>query len=219
MTLIGYWPLNETSGSTAYDYSRRGNNGSIEGAEIGVPGILGTTSYDFNGNSYVDIPNSRELNPSNQVSVSAWVYINNNTDNNYIFDKRTPSSWDDAYIMWIQDASDDNYVSFTVGGVGSVQSNTAIKDPRWYHIAAAYDGEEMRIHIDNKIEDRISASGSITSNTRSLRLATRSDLSDEKMNGKMAEFRLYNHALTPQEIQYLYSVGKRGRQVTSAKNS
>jgi hypothetical protein len=67
MVLLSYWPLNETSGSTAKDV--RGNNdGTINGATMGANGILGNTAYDFDGdNDYVSI-----YHPTRPFTVACW---------------------------------------------------------------------------------------------------------------------------------------------------
>ena len=48
--LVGWWPLNEYSGSTAYDLSGNDNHGSLNsGVTQGVAGKGGLTSYSFDG--------------------------------------------------------------------------------------------------------------------------------------------------------------------------
>ncbi|MHC4744885.1 MAG: hypothetical protein ACYS8Z_23465, partial [Planctomycetota bacterium] len=57
-SLIGYWPHNEPSGSTAFDLSPEGNNGTYTNVTLGVTGIGdGQTGVAINGAaaSYVDV--------------------------------------------------------------------------------------------------------------------------------------------------------------------
>lgn len=55
--LLGYWPLNETSGTVAHDYSGNGYNGAINDCLLGQAGIGdGQPSPYFNGiSSYIDV--------------------------------------------------------------------------------------------------------------------------------------------------------------------
>ncbi len=56
--LIGFWPLNETSGTTAIDYSGLGHDGTYVGVTLGDPGVpgMGFTSPFFDGvNDFVNI--------------------------------------------------------------------------------------------------------------------------------------------------------------------
>ena len=56
-SLVAHWPLNELSGTTAYDISGNGNHGAITGTTLGQPGIGdGLYSQSFDGStSYIDI--------------------------------------------------------------------------------------------------------------------------------------------------------------------
>jgi hypothetical protein len=47
--LVGYWPLQEDSGGTAFDFSGVGNHLAVNGAAPGRAGLLGTTAYSFDG--------------------------------------------------------------------------------------------------------------------------------------------------------------------------
>ena len=55
--LVAHWPLNERSGTVAYDLSGNGNDGAITGATLGQAGIGdGLTSQGFDGaTSFIDI--------------------------------------------------------------------------------------------------------------------------------------------------------------------
>ncbi|MGC9238014.1 MAG: hypothetical protein ACP5GF_14190, partial [Thiomonas sp.] len=74
---VAYWPLNETSGTTAHDLSGNGLNGTIEsgvtiGESQGIPRAPG--SFLFNGSSgYIDVPASSLLCPLSEGTVEAWV--------------------------------------------------------------------------------------------------------------------------------------------------
>ena len=57
--IVGFWNFNEESGSAAYDLSGNQRDGLINGA-VYVGGKNGTGLY-FDGNDYVDIPNTNDL--------------------------------------------------------------------------------------------------------------------------------------------------------------
>jgi len=75
---LAYWPLNETSGSVAYDLAGGYNGTYIGGVTLGEAGatnaFFGSPSYSvgFDGSSgYVDIPEG-PFNITNAITVSAW---------------------------------------------------------------------------------------------------------------------------------------------------
>ena len=70
--LVGYWKLDETSGTTATD-SAGTNNGAVTGA-IWTTGKL-NNALSFNGTSnYVSVPRMNY----EEITVSAWFYKNAN---------------------------------------------------------------------------------------------------------------------------------------------
>jgi hypothetical protein len=78
---VGFWPLNETSGTTAYDVIGGINGtyetGSTPGAAAGPPNAIfgGNTAANFDGNTgHVDIPGG-PVNFTNAVTVVAWLQL------------------------------------------------------------------------------------------------------------------------------------------------
>src|SRR2546427_8380874 len=70
---VANWMFDEGSGTTTYDRSGNGNNGTLVNGPTWVPGVIGN-ALSFNGSNYVQIPDSQSLNiTGNQFSISAWV--------------------------------------------------------------------------------------------------------------------------------------------------
>jgi hypothetical protein len=72
--LIGWWKLDDGSGTTAID-SAGGYNGTLTGDTAWVEGILdGALSFDGDGD-YVDCGNDPVFNPEDSFSITIWAYI------------------------------------------------------------------------------------------------------------------------------------------------
>src|SRR4030042_2476712 len=72
-TLVGWWKLDETSGTIAADSSGYGNNGTIYGNPQWVMGnIGGALQFDGNGN-YVDCGTSTVLQVRDQITLACWI--------------------------------------------------------------------------------------------------------------------------------------------------
>ncbi len=71
--LVAAYPFNEGSGTTAFDVSSNGNNGTISGATWTTLGVYGD-GLVFNGaNALVTINNSASLQLSSAMTLEAWV--------------------------------------------------------------------------------------------------------------------------------------------------
>src|SRR4030042_5644689 len=71
--LVGWWRLDEGSGTTATDFSGKGNNGTLQGDTAWVNGYLGK-ALKFDGvDDYVDVQHNETLTVDNEVTVMAWI--------------------------------------------------------------------------------------------------------------------------------------------------
>jgi hypothetical protein len=231
LVLIGYWPLNESSKDpdepTAKDHSGNENHGTIkDGGDSTVPGatgILGKNAYRFDGsNDYVTVSDDSSLDVSGEISGVAW--IRPDTDAN-------PSSGignilrkGDSYIPVPRLNYGNDLLQFYVHIGGSWISIDYNKDPsdyggEWHMLVGVYDGNQMKIYVDGKEVKRGSQTGTIDNSTQSLDIGRQGEGNGEYFDGRLSEVRIYNHALTAAEVQYLYNVSKRGRQVSSGKSS
>jgi len=76
---------------------------------------------------------------------------------------------------------------------------------QWYHIAATYDGAEMRIYINGVSAGTLPISLQIETNSSPLCIGN--NCGDEFFNGLIDEVAIYNTALSPIEVLYHYGRG------------
>ena len=77
--LVAHWAFDEGSGTTAFDSSGNGNNGTLQGDLKWVTGKIGG-ALEFNGtDSIIDIPYSPNMTPSEGTTMSAWVFPTDTT--------------------------------------------------------------------------------------------------------------------------------------------
>jgi hypothetical protein len=229
LVLVGYWLLNESSkdldNPTAKDHSGNENHGTInDGGDSTVPGangILGQNAYSFDGNNdYVGIPDQDYLDvtQTQSVSVSFWVKPQNSSS--------MPVVKRDSNAGWEAQLSGDHIGFYLTDGSNSATESGDIAAPstnKWNMLTIVFDRDEERVamYLNGKqTGDYIDISHiGDTSNNLPISIGGRQLRGDAWISGFISEVRIYNHALTPQEVQYLYSVGQRGRQVSSGKSS
>ncbi|MFZ2187077.1 MAG: fused MFS/spermidine synthase [Candidatus Moraniibacteriota bacterium] len=117
--------------------------------------------------------------------------------------------------------TDMPYGMSTVGGgqfviisgstVYTVTSSTSITDNQWHHVVGTYDGTTMRIYVDGtQTGSGTSFSGDLpTSKTGALRIGA--DYYPTPANfftGSIDDARLYNRALSAEEVATLYNSGR-----------
>ena len=220
MTLIGYWPLNEASGSKAYDHSGNENHGTVNGATQGTTGLLGDTAYSFDGSEdYVEMEDKAYLRPSS-FSVSAWFKTSGISGWSAIFGKEYWNN-NEGWTVYMG-AEGNGYIKFKGPQFSALTTSEEYDDSNWHHVTVVYNGSTARIFIDGSKKSE----GSRNFNHSDISLTVGSRHSNDgttrghdSWNGKLSETRIYDRPLTKSEIQYIYSVGSRGLQTTSKKTS
>ncbi|MCL5016184.1 MAG: LamG domain-containing protein, partial [Patescibacteria group bacterium] len=206
--LVGYWPLNEGSGTTAYDNSGWNNNGTLEGAtDLPTWTTTGCLSHgsclNFDGSDdYVGIPRSTSLDniPNSIATVSCWIKT---TSTNGMF----LSSWSNGLLNGYQldvgsgyDQTWSNQVVLT-GGV-------TINNSSWHSITSVWNGVSDYIYVDGKLD--VSANRTFSSSSGENQIGaqyTGSSYSDF-INGAISNCAVYTVSLTASQIQAIYNAEK-----------
>jgi len=73
-TPVGYWRFEDVTGALAVDSSANGNDGSILGTYLQVPGASGNGLYFDGTGTYVSVPDDSTLDFTTEMTLTAWVY-------------------------------------------------------------------------------------------------------------------------------------------------
>ena len=201
--LVGYWPFC----GNANDETVNNNNGIVYGATLTTDRFgVANNAYSFNGvNSYIDVPHSTSLNIANSYSVEFWVYNLNNSGGWY-----STVSKDN----WFSNQGFINYIAATViASVNCAASNhatTTLPINAWIHIAVTYENNTLKVYKNGSLV--ATENQSFANATTSLRFGARHQNDGTGITnfffGKLDDIGLWNRALTPSEIQQLYSLGQ-----------
>ena len=200
--LAGYYKLDTGTGTTAYDSSGSGNNGTLtNGPAWQTSGAMSGpgNALDFDGaDGYVACPT---INLSGSaVTFEAWIRPEGfQSSDPYISGIMGEENGSDIALLRLGDSFlDNNKPQFVlyIGGQQKLDGNTGLIANVWYHMAATYDGSNMRIYINGKEDASKGKTGSFTANT-SFWISQNGRV----FNGQMDEVRVWNVARTAQEIR------------------
>jgi hypothetical protein len=200
--LVAYYPFN----GNANDESGNGNNGTVNGALI-TNDRFGNSNqaYSFNGiSNYINIPDNQNFHTLNSITISTWFKSLDST--NYwakLVAKHYDASSGSFYIVW-----EHNYIRFsaiTNFQYAGINSGNII-DGEWHHACGVYDGTTMYLYIDGILINSSPNNGSIKETNYPVTIAN-SERWNEYYQGSIDDIRIYNRALTYDEIQTLYHEG------------
>ena len=196
-----------------------GNHGTPYNVTNYAPGEV-QQAFTFNGvNQWVEIPDSPSLNPTNALTVEAWVYVsgNPNTDFASVIYKFSPV---DVSLNQYQIAT--HYINgqlhffpiIMLPGWTDFDGKTLIQFNTWYRVAMTYDGSSLSLYVNGALDGSIAASGPIIPKPVPLRIGGAST-GPWFFNGRVDEVSLYDRALSASEIQAVYNAGASGKCPTS----
>ncbi len=225
-----YWPLSETTGLTATDYSGYAHNGAISNnVTLGATGpqsptypgfSAGTKAYQFDGTSaFVDCGTAASLDGFTDFTVEAWINTTSSAAGQ-IIQQRDKAGYNGEYMFSV---NADGTLNFTLyGGSGyqfNFNSSGKVNDGRWHYVAAVRSGGTTGlIYIDGTV------AGSQTTATvapldATITTAIGADVRDSVsyFNGEISNVAVYTVALSPTQIGYHAYTGQFGTTPVSLK--
>ncbi|THF76242.1 sialidase family protein [Cohnella fermenti] len=198
-SLLGSWPLDETSGSVASDASGAGHNGAIVGAATDSEGRFGTAFGFSSSGDRVDLGSpadgSFDFGSSQDFTVSAWIRTSHSGSIQYIVNKGDTNA---AYWLRLEADGKLRFLLDYGSTYDAVQSSFSLADGAWHHVLAAADRDaDLRLYVDGALAaQKTGLLGGNISNSLPLTIGFPSA---STMKGSIDEVKLYNYALDERE--------------------
>lgn len=201
---IGYWPLDQTSGTVAADISGNNNNGVVSGATWSSAGRMGDC-LTFNGaNSYVQITNTID----NDFTISFWVKTTQtaNTGEWYngvgLVDGDAPGTANDFGTAMVE-----NKFAFGIGNPDTtIVSSKPINDGNWHQCVATRQQASglIKIYVDGALQTS-GYENRNTLNASSRLLFGAISSGGGYFNGSLDDIRIFNRTLSDGEVYAIYN--------------
>jgi hypothetical protein len=208
--LVAYWSMDEGTGDAVSDASGNGNDGTRYGPAW-ISGQRGS-ALDFDGtDDYVEVADDDTLDLTSGATVMAWVRVSSATGDHQII----AAKWYEgesgcppcSYVFEFQPAGvTPQFVTYTTVGRQDAISGVTVDLGEWAFLAGTYDGSVARIYVNGVPTGEIGQSGSIQIGAQPLLMGAHAASWDRNwLEGAIDEVRIFNRALTAQEIQqYMY---------------
>ncbi len=209
--LVAYWKLNESATTSgAVDSSGNGNDGTYYGnasttvGKFGNSGVFASTS-----DSYINCGNNSVLNFNNSMTVALWFKIDKFSAayQNFLISHGSAELGEGFYILIYSNYNvrfhvGDGATSYLKAGEGGT-----ITTGQWYHLTAVIDDSSNMgyLYINGEKIDSNDISGYlIKDNDDDWKIARGKHTNFYPINGQIDEVRVYNRALSAQEVRKLY---------------
>ncbi|MET0243845.1 MAG: LamG domain-containing protein, partial [Flavitalea sp.] len=184
------------------DISGNGNTAAITVGALWTSSPIQFSGNALNfdgGNDVVTIPDNSTLQLTNALTIETWVYATSTSavqnviakssqlvNQGYIF-PRTDNGW--------------NTVTFYLYIAGGWRTLSAPFPSRnaWHHLAATYDGANMRVYINGVLASTMPQTGNVAVNSNALALGNQPGYT-EYFTGSVDDIRIWNIVRTPAQI-------------------
>ncbi len=218
LSIAGEWPIDEGSGTIAYDASGNGGNGTWYGTQSSPSGTYYTggtvepyAGY-FNGtDDYIMVSSSSPAaNAGGNITVTGWIYM------------KSCASWSRMMDFGNGPGASNIIIAATNGTTcqpvwalynGSTALNGNLTDPhvvsttQWVFLSGVASGTSDYLYVNGTDVASGTMSAALGTAVRGYDYIGKSNWSDQLFNGYINDVRMYDRALSPSEIATLYAGG------------
>ena len=209
--LVAHYDFNldlDRDRSILYDKSGNDNHGQINGNVDYEEDrfLVGCGALNFDGNSYVTVPNSSTLSsPQNEITIAVWFKINDGADlfNQWITiccksNLATETTYSPQYRMQATAQTVSLNTEFTEKVIPQLEYDT------WYFYAYTFDGSKVKVYFNGRFIFDYPYYGELRKNNLPLEIGRDMPGKLEYFYGMLDDLRIYNRALSQQELSQIF---------------
>jgi len=213
--LVGYWRLDDASGSTvAFDSSGRGNEGTLHDLDPTSTWVDGRSqgALAINHAGWVQVAPSPSIDAiTDHITISAWVDLEGTISDTdgwaTALSRQTGTSTDQHYHISIHVDGRPGLFFITASGFALIFGDGMPPKNTWTHLAGVYDGAMARLYVNGTEVANQALTGAFAADTTPVILGGNgndaSGVPTELFPGRIDELMLYARALSPTEIGQL----------------
>lgn len=202
-SLVAHYQLD----GNANDSSGNGNNGLVYGATPTVDRNGNANSaYSFDGNDYINIPNTAPFELTEEITISAWarVTVDTGSINQRIISFGPAVTYGFELFLW---SASDERMTFNYGD-WFLQADVPVVYNEWQMITAVATSSEHKIYINGELAGSVTHTPTGFSYAGELNIGRLGQYNGkwDYWHGQIDDIRIYSHALTASEVSALASV-------------
>ncbi len=210
---VGYWTFDEGAGTTAADSSGSGNTGTLMNGPTWTTGIMGSAlQFDGLGN-YVNVPSTAALD-AYPLTVAVWLKTSTASGVRGVVNKYLAGSYN-GYNVFLNNGSLCAWylrdtLNYVYDGSGCPFNVTGSNDNQWHHVVYVVDAAGGRLYVDGIQKGSLGWTGTpgAPTTTQPVHIGhyPRAFGGAEYFLGVLDDVRIYNRALSTQDVLALYSL-------------
>ena len=157
-------------------------------------------ALNLDGNSWAEVHDNSSLDITDAITLEAWVYWDySNTTQGGILGR-----WNSGEANYLLFKTNANNVRFYINALSSQWSGMTTG---WHHIVGTYDKTNRKLYVDGSLKATDAMTANIGTGTSPIDIGQNYGGSN-KYDEAIAQPRIYNRALTAEEVERNYNAGK-----------
>lgn len=212
----GYWPLGETSGSSAMDRTTTANTGTYTAtalAALPAPGGNGRSPYMNASPSYADMASNSGYSgggASGVVTVECWARPFAGTGSFQAYVSKFGIGSGCEYTMGVLSTGEAFWqpTTFNGGANSTATAPSALQSLVWHHLVGTWDkaNNVQNLYIDGRLIVTTTCAITMTADVGHFRVGYRADASGAA-NAQICQVAVYQKVLNSGRIQLHYRAG------------
>lgn len=159
-------------------------------------------AYNFDsGSDIIALVNSPELNFQDKITISFWVKLTSLDEESFII---SHGSWEERWKVSVTPDRHLRWTLKTTADTKDLDSSFPLELNRYYHFAVVYSGYSLELYADGELDTFSANTGQINASNKSLTMGRKDgNTTRYSLFGSLDEVRIYNAALSPDEISAL----------------
>jgi hypothetical protein len=161
-------------------------------------------ALNLDGNSWAEVHDNASLDITDAITLEAWVYWDSSVSN-AVLGKWDYSISKASYLIYKQSATNFRFfLSYNGTSVGLVTNSTTISNG-WNHLVGVYDGVNIKCYLNGSEDGSLPYGLGIFETDLPVQIGK---IESTTSPYAIAQPRIYNRALTAEEVERNYNAGK-----------
>ena len=157
-------------------------------------------ALNLDGNSWAEVHDNESLDITDAITLECWYYNDGSTDKGllgkYYLGKL-------SYLLWV--SSTQNAVRMFTNNLSTEKTGLSLG---WHHVVGTYDGANRKIYVDGVLGGTDTYATDMVTSDEAVEIGRYFGTSTTAHTNQLAQPRIYNRALSAEEVQRNYDAGK-----------
>jgi hypothetical protein len=194
--LVAHWKLDQTGADTSAPDTIGTHNGTVTGTAQWTAGKI-RNAFDFDQATVISCGTNSALDLTSQGTIAAWVDADDlgGGGGGRVYDRGNVS-------LYLTVASSTN-ARFVIGGGPGTSTIIPFPFSQPHHIAVTWSGTTVKYYLDGSLDRTVTIAAPTSSPSSTARIGDNVN-NDRDFDGRIDDLRIYDRALTEDDIDELY---------------